>query len=260
MKKKYIFLSVILLGIIISFIVIFYEQKIAVLGYHSFYKYESELQEDNPEFINDINKFERQMKYLKDHNYKTLTMDEFYCWKQGKCSMPRKSVLITIDDGNLSNYMYAFPILKKYGFNATVFFIISNSEIYGKEKGTIYDTMSLELIEKCKEEYPNIEFYPHSYGLHGKPVVQYTDEELINDIKSINKIGNYKYYAYPFGVYDDRIINLLKENGYIMAFGFGYNDGFRKARKSDNNYAIARLNISNYVSMNKFILRLKSPY
>ena len=33
----------------------------------------------------------------------------------------------------------------------------------GVDEGTIYDIMSLDLIEKCKKEYPNIEFYSHSY-------------------------------------------------------------------------------------------------
>ena len=257
-KKKLIFL---ILFIIFLTIVLFYkEQKIAVLGYHSFYKDVNELNEDNPEFVNDIKKFEKQMKYLKKHNYKTLTMDEYYCWKKGKCKLPRKSILITIDDGNLSNYMYAFPILKKYGFNATVFFVGSYAENFGVEKGNIYDIMSLDLIEKCKKEYPNIEFYSHSYNLHGKAVTDFSTEEIKQDVENMKKIGNFKYYAHPFGVYDDRIIKILKDNGYIMAFGFGPKQDYRKSRKSDDDFKVARLNISNYVSMTKFKLRILMPF
>lgn len=261
MKKKILNILILLFVIFVVLIIMFYrEQKITILGYHSFYKYKSELKENNPEYINNVKDFEEQMRYLKKHNYKTLTLDEFYCWKKNKCKFPRKSVVITMDDGNLSNYMYAFPILKKYGFNASVFFVGFNSEKFGKEKGTIYDIMSLKLIERCKKEYPNIKFYSHSYNLHGKTSTEFSYEELSADIKNMKKIGNFKYYAYPFGVYDDRIIKLLKQNDYKMAFGFGPNREFRKARKSDDDYKVARLNISNYVSMNKFILRLKSPY
>lgn len=253
-------LLVIVLLLMIFLLVIYHEQKIAILGYHSFYKNKSELVNKNDEFINNIEVFDKQMKYLKKHNYKTLTLDEFYCWKKKRCNFPRKSVVITIDDGNLSNYMYAFKILKKYNFNASVFYVGSYAKEYGKEKGTIYDIMSLDLIEKTKKEYPNIKFYSHSYNLHAKAVTNFTDEELKEDVKQMKKIDNSKYYAYPFGVYDNRMIKILKKNGYKLAFGFGPKKEYRKARRSDDDYKVARLNISNYVSMTKFKLRLVIPY
>lgn len=264
MNKKKI---LILLIILFLFLIIFYfykDQKVAVLGYHSFYKDKVELKEDNPEFINDISSFEKQMKYLHDHNYKSLTLDEFYKWKKGEIKVPRKSVLITIDDGNLSNYMYAFPILKKYNMNAVVFYVGAYAKEYGVEEGTIYDIMSLDLIKKAKEEYPNIEFESHSYDMHDRGVLNKTKEELDNDIKEMNKQGNFEYFAYPFGVYSEDMKEVLKENNYKLAFGFGYDkngkNSYKKASKKDDDYLISRLNISNYVSYSKFLLRLYIPY
>ena len=254
-NKVIIILSVFLFLVIICAFILYHEQKVPVLGYHFFYKYKGELRDKNDEFINDINEFEKQMKYLKKHNYKTLTLDEFYCWKKGKCKVPRNSVLITIDDGNLSNYMYAFDVLKKYDFNAVVFFVSSQAE-NGVEKGSIYDCMSLKLIEKAKKEYPNIEFMPHSYNMHAKPVTDYSLDEIKNDLKNIKRIGDFKYYAYPFGVYDDRMIKELKNNNYKMAFGFGPRKDYRKARRVDDDYKVPRLNISSKVSYLKFKLRL----
>ena len=67
-----------------------------------------------------------QLKYLKKHHYKTLSLDEFYNYYKGKKKIPRKSGLITMDDGYQSNYDLAFPLLKKYGMKATVFYIGSN--------------------------------------------------------------------------------------------------------------------------------------
>ena len=40
---------------------------------------------------------------------------------QGKKALPPRSVVITIDDGYESVYRHAFPLLKKYGFAATLF-------------------------------------------------------------------------------------------------------------------------------------------
>ena len=95
-------------------------------------------------------------------------MKEFYEWKQGKIELPHKSVLITFDDGFLSNYHYAFPLLKKYNMNATVFLIgeyVQNTT-QTDWNGNIKTYMPLELVEKSKEEYPNIDFCSHTYGLH----------------------------------------------------------------------------------------------
>ena len=260
MKRRLLIIVGILLVVMVILNSVFYhEQKIAILGYHSFYKDISELKNEdknNPEFINDITKFEKQMKYLHKHKYKTLTLDEFYKWKKGEIKVPRKSVLITIDDGNLSNYMYAFPILKKYNMNAVVFFTGHYAKDFGVEEGTIYDHMSLSLIDKCKEEYPNIEFESHSFDMHGMDVTHFSEEEIKSDVKKMNSINEFEYYAHPFGVYNDTIINELKSDNYKMAFGFGPGKEYRKARRNDDDYKIPRLNISNHVSFLKFIIRL----
>lgn len=65
--------------------------------------------------------FERMLKYLKKHNYQTLSLKELYEWKMNGCDDKVKRVLIHFDDGFLDNYTVAYPILKKYGFKATVF-------------------------------------------------------------------------------------------------------------------------------------------
>lgn len=166
MKKVIISILLILFFVGIIIILFLYkDQKVAVLGYHGFAS-SGENQENN-QMLMDTKKFEEQLKYLKDNGYKTLTLEEFYAWKNEGYKIPRKSVLITMDDGYLSNYYYAFPLLKKYDMNATVFVVgsyISNNSIEWRGKSN--DFMSLEQIEKCKTEYPNIEFASHSYKLH----------------------------------------------------------------------------------------------
>ena len=127
MKKK---ITIILIVICIVFLLIcstIYvrnKDKIPVLCYHNLATAEEKTNfEGEKDWTIDVQNFEEQLKYLKKHNYKTLTMEEFYEWKQGKIELPHKSVLITFDDGFLSNYHYAFPLLKKYNMNATVFLI-----------------------------------------------------------------------------------------------------------------------------------------
>lgn len=66
-------------------------------------------------------RFERHMAYLKKHGFKVLSLDELVETAGGQKPFSGKRVVITFDDGNEDNYIYAFNILKKYGFPAIIF-------------------------------------------------------------------------------------------------------------------------------------------
>ncbi len=69
--------------------------------------------------------FEEQMAYLARKKYHALAADEFLEFLQGKRELKGRNVLITFDDGYLDNYVYAYPILKRYDLKATIFAITS---------------------------------------------------------------------------------------------------------------------------------------
>jgi peptidoglycan/xylan/chitin deacetylase (PgdA/CDA1 family) len=66
--------------------------------------------------------FESQISWLARNGYITLTADEFARFLHGS-TMPRKSVLLTFDDGYLDNYVHAHSILLRYGLNAVMFLV-----------------------------------------------------------------------------------------------------------------------------------------
>lgn len=65
--------------------------------------------------------FENQISRLKHSGYTSVTLNEAYDYVAGKTRLPPKAIVITFDDGYLDNWVYAFPILKKYGMRGTVF-------------------------------------------------------------------------------------------------------------------------------------------
>ena len=254
MKKVIIILGTILVMIIGIILFIYKEQSVAILGYHSFIESDKRVEQNiTDNMIMDIKIFEEQLKYLKKHNYKTLTMAEFECFHRGECEIPRKSVLITMDDGYQSNYDLSFPLLKKYNMNATVFYLGINAD--GKNE----QYMSKETLDKVIKKYPNITIASHSYNLHIVGSINQSKEELIKDIKKQKKIVNSRYYAYPFGAHNEQMIDALKEENYVMAFTFGPDKEHRKATRKDDKYKIPRLNISNDMPMWKFKLRINMP-
>ena len=65
--------------------------------------------------------FKAQMEFLYRNNYSVIKLEEFISCLTQKREIPRKSVVITFDDGYKNNYTNAFPVLKRYNFPATIF-------------------------------------------------------------------------------------------------------------------------------------------
>ena len=168
--------------------------------------------------------------------------------------------MLTIDDGYYETYHLMYPIIKKYGFKATAFIVGKET----RETTPPYTTsetedmrIGLDVIEKTRKEYPDLDYQSHSYDLHWYddsrvPVVHAarlkTEEEIVEDFAKNEKFG-FKYFAYPFGVVTPEL-KQVTENSYIkMAFGFRDYD---YARRTDDPYEIKRLKVSGQITLRKF--------
>lgn len=224
---------------------------IPVLTYHRVVKHEvkmSNRQYKNNKWVNDLDNFESNMKYLHDNGYRTLSMDEFYDWYCGRLKVNEdKTVVITFDDGNAEDYYNVLPVMKKYGLRGTCFVIGEN--VLGKRSGSL----TPELIEKLRTEYDGLEIQSHTYGYHkilksgkGKsyPMPGTTAEDFRADcIRMTGELGA-EYLAYPFGVKADFCPDVLAECGYRLAFGFGQGDlPYGRAMRTDNPYYIHRIKV-----------------
>ena len=65
--------------------------------------------------------FREQMKFLKDNGYNPLTMNQLYEYVVNGAAVPEKPVVLTFDDGYADTYSIVYPLMKEYGFAATVF-------------------------------------------------------------------------------------------------------------------------------------------
>ncbi|MCD6412613.1 MAG: polysaccharide deacetylase family protein [Elusimicrobia bacterium] len=69
--------------------------------------------------------FDLHIKFLKNSGFKSIFLDEMLEILSEK-NKKENFIAITFDDGYLDNYIFAFPILKKYGFKATIFVVTEN--------------------------------------------------------------------------------------------------------------------------------------
>ena len=65
--------------------------------------------------------FEEVLKYLVKNNYKSLFLEEYYHYKKDGKINHKNCICLTFDDGYLDNWIYAYPLLKKYNIKATIF-------------------------------------------------------------------------------------------------------------------------------------------
>ena len=214
-------------------------QGIAVINYHFFYDEGSEA--CNEEICLSTQKFREELDYLKQNNYKTLTMKEFKQWMYGQIELPEKSVLLTIDDGAFGtgkhNGNHLIPILEEYKMHATLFLIAGWWDINN------YRSPYLDIQSHT--------FDMHNRGTCGDPQLLCAtyDEVKVDLQKSLDIIKNDDSFCYPFYSYDNEAIQAIKDLGFKLAFA----GGNRKATRSSNKYLIPRYPIYKSTTLNQFI-------
>lgn len=220
-----------------------------ILGFHHIAP-DAEAEANFPHnmWVTKLSTFEEEMKYLYEQGYHTLTLDEVYAWRMGHLSLPEKSVVITFDDGFLSSIHYAQPILEKYGFHGSVFAIASSIKEHGPYDATIRQHASLSDINAS-----SLDFYSHTYDLHHKNkgfrVDQMKKSQLEADIEKSNQLVSSEYLAYPYGHANDTLIEVLKQKGTKLAFGFNEN---KKASIKDDPYRLPRFCVNRYTTLEVF--------
>ncbi len=101
------------------------QYALPVLMYHHINNYVDDLVTISPQG------FEAQMAYLAGKGYQTPDMECALALLRGKKPLTGKEVLLTFDDGFLDNWVYAYPILKKYGLRAIIFLTTGFVEVEG---------------------------------------------------------------------------------------------------------------------------------
>lgn len=191
--------------------------NIRTLTYHTIYNVKTE-KCTNSVICHPIEQFDSHMKYLSENNYLTLTMKELEMFLDKKIQIPKKSIVITLDDGKYA--INAVNIVEKYKVNATYFIITKRHEI-------------------PKVETTYMEYQSHTHDLHnnwkcaggnqGGQILCEKEEIILADLKKSREVigGDVFALAYPFFDFNDRAINLLKKSGFRLAFIGQYDtDGY----------------------------------
>ncbi len=185
--------------------------------------------------------FEAHLARLKSEGYTTVTFDMLYEYVTYGTELPEKPVIITFDDGYMSNYERAYPLLEKYGMCATVFAIGSSvgADTYKDTDNAITPHFGEDEMREMVESGV-IDIGSHTYDMHqseayesgaartkmaqldGESEAEYLDALRADVNKSKQQLfgitgEEVRVLSFPQGYYNDNILAVLREEGVVMS-------------------------------------------
>ncbi len=230
---------------------------VPVLMYHHMLSKKDQSQYATNTIVTFAEDFEEQLRWLKTEGYQSISPDELVAWFYDDAPLPKKAVMLTFDDGYMSNYIYAYPLLKQYGFSAVIFSVTGKIS----EQPVAFQANQVNMLDAESMLAGGDVFYYASHThdlhtLHGKhsALVDASASTVQADItQSLQALQAYPsvapaVFSYPYGNYSDAVIDVLKQNGIRLAFRATKG---KLTRKSDP-YALPRYPVSYKVSFNTF--------
>lgn len=189
-------------------------QTVPILTYHQF------AEKSRNKMTVSRETFEAQMQLLKDKGYRVIPLGQLVDFLEFRGQLPEKAVVITIDDGWRSTFDIAFPILKKFGYPATLF--VYTRLINGSPKNLSWDQ-----VREMSAQGLDIQCHTVSHRNLALPQdpegpEQYfaaITREIAESTRTIEqKLGQRPtFMAYPYGDTNGLAITLLKRQGYRAA-------------------------------------------
>jgi peptidoglycan/xylan/chitin deacetylase (PgdA/CDA1 family) len=199
--------------------------RVPSLVYHRFLPREKvdkgEIVNHEPTYVSYDTAFAEQMAYLHREGYMTIPLDDFVAFQEGKASLPAKPILLTFDDGFMSVYCYAFPILKRYGMKATVFVTPDPESENFKKHAAVDSPLTPEQMREMSDYGIAIESHgmTHRYLTEMEPeLARWELEESKKVLEGIVR-KPVRFLAIPSGAYNRTVKRLAKEAGYQAVFG-----------------------------------------
>jgi peptidoglycan/xylan/chitin deacetylase (PgdA/CDA1 family) len=163
--------------------------------------------------------FTEQMRYLKENGYHAITPEDLMAFLEYRQPLPKKSVLITIDDGYRSTYDIAYPILRRSGFTAVLF-------VYTE----LIDAAPIALTWNQLVEMKRNGFSVGSHTIYhsdltqpkeGESRAEYAariDKELLGSKQTLDRRLDQETWilAYPYGNHDQKVVASTQQAGYKL--------------------------------------------
>ncbi|MBV8969858.1 MAG: polysaccharide deacetylase family protein [Verrucomicrobia bacterium] len=179
------------------------------------------------------------MQALKDNGIAVVPLKEVLAWRRGEKNIPPKSAVITIDDGYVSGYEVAWPILKEFNYPFTMFIYTNWVQVGGK-------SMTWDQLAEMRDAGVDIESHTESHkDLRKAPPGQdyatwlhnevYRSKQILEDKLGIKVVA----FAFPYGFHNEVVRKTAMDAGYqILLTVYGQHEGIDAPADQIGRYAI----------------------
>ena len=225
------------------------ERQIPILCYHRLRAWKASDTRSMKDYIVPVETFREQMKILADSGYHTILPDQLFAHLTTGVPLPPKPVMLTFDDSEEEHFSLASTEMKKYGFKGVFFVMTVTIDRPGY--------MTKQEIRGLADEGHVVE--SHTWDHHSVKKFEGKDWEIqvARPIKTIESITGrpVKYFAYPFGLWNEEAIPQLKKYGVIAAFQL-----IDKRSQQEPLYTIRRMIVPGEWSAQQMLKRMKSTF
>lgn len=191
--------------------------------------------------------FAAHMHALRDGGYQACSARNFIDWLRGDIQLPEKTLLITFDDGYLGVFEHGLPVLRELKWPAVMFLVsrlIGDKDSWYQRENPLQQThplVSIEHIQSMRTQGFSFQSHSRSHpDLRGQDETALTDE-VRGSREDLERIlgESIEYFAYPYGHYNEEVIDSIKKAGYKAAFSV--QPGFN--RPGMDPYRIRRIDV-----------------
>ncbi|MGN6713123.1 polysaccharide deacetylase family protein [Anaerocolumna jejuensis] len=247
------------------------EEKIylPIIMYHDIKKNNSGKDIINP------GEFESDLKFLKNNNYTSITMQDVIDYVYEDKPLPENPIMITFDDGYLTTYRYAYPLLQEYDTKIVLSIIGKSTDDFTRvgDDHLQYAHLTWPLLDEMLES-GLIEIQNHTYNLHatraGRVGCKQKRGEALPDYEAVLTEDVMKLqqeiidmtgitpttFTIPYGEYNDNTIEIIKKLGFQAALTCDY--GVNKITKDKETlYHLKRICRSHNYPMSELLEDVK---
>ena len=170
--------------------------------------------------------FERQLRYLRETGYRSVPLESWQDALERRQPLAGLAMGLTFDDATIDFAEYAWPLLKRYGYPATLFVptaYIDEVNAWDSEYSDPAELLSWHQLQELASEGVTIGSHSASHPfLTALPTEEVVREGIRSRLALTQALGQkVNAFAYPYGDHDPVVEHLLGACGYTFGLGVG---------------------------------------